>query len=95
MSYILALMCCLVLLTACNSTKKIELDDEVVTYIVPDIVFPTFPPMPQVEIREDGSVNVSEGWIIELAEYKIKMNEALRVYNNIKELYNSEQRLLE
>lgn len=56
---------------------------------VPEITFPIFPALPNYE-RKDGNVVVSEDWIVRLAEYKIRIEETERNYNDLKELYESD-----
>ena len=54
---------------------------------VPEITFPIFPALPNYE-RKDGNVVVSEDWIVRLAEYKIRIEETERNYNDLKALYD-------
>lgn len=56
---------------------------------VPEITFPIFPALPNYE-RKDGNVVVSEDWIVRIAEYKIRIEETERNYNDLKELYESD-----
>lgn len=54
---------------------------------VPEITFPIFPALPNYE-RKDGNVVVSEDWIVRLADYKIRIEETERNYNDLKALYD-------
>jgi len=54
---------------------------------IPEINFPIFPVLEDALENEDGTVTVSSEWIIELAEYKIRIEETKQNYNEIKELY--------
>ena len=69
----------LMLLTACRSTK-------VEKTIVPYIEFPKFPLAEKMEQTPDG-VLVPNDWIVELAEYQIRIEETENVYKRLYELY--------
>lgn len=74
------------LLTSCVSGK--------VEYIekayVPELNFPIFPALDGGIENADGSVSVSAEWIIQLAEYKIRIEETEKNYNEIKDNYSHE-----
>ena len=69
------------LLVSCPSTKIIE------KKTVPKIDFPEFPLAEEMTALGNGKVAVPEQWIVDLAEYQIKIEETERVYNSLAELY--------
>ena len=73
------------LLTSCVSGK--------IEYIekpyVPEISFPIFPALDGGIENEDGSVSVPAEWIVELAVYKIRIEETEKNYNELKALYKN------
>lgn len=70
----------LMLLMSCVSTEYIEKP------FVPDIYFPDFPVLEDYT-RNGESVTVTNEWIKKLAEYKIRIEETEKTYNDIKALY--------
>lgn len=68
---------------SCVTTKIEYIEKPYVT----EITFPIFPALPNYE-RKDGNVVVSEDWIVRLAEYKIRIEETERNYNDLKALYD-------
>lgn len=74
------------LLTSCVSDR--------VRYIekpyVPEISFPIFPALDGGFENADGSVTVPGEWILELAKYKIRIEETEKNYNEIKALYKGD-----
>ena len=66
------------LFTSCLSTKT--------EYVVPDIVFPSFPTIDCVR-NDDGTVTVTAEQIIRLAEYKIRIEETEADYMELKKIY--------
>ena len=70
----------LMLLMSCVSTEYIEKP------FVPDLYFPKFPVLEEYT-RNGKDVNVTEEWILRLAEYKIRIEETEKTYNDIKALY--------
>lgn len=54
---------------------------------VPEITFPVFPTLDGGNENEDGSITVPAEWVLQLAEYKIRIEETEKNYNEIKELY--------
>lgn len=73
------------LLTSCASTKIEYMEKPV----VPSISFPIFPVLTEATRNNDGTVTVSEDWIVRLAEYKIRIEETENNYNEIKALYEN------
>ncbi len=69
-------------LMSCITTEKNNI-------VVPSITFPLFPELQEYE-KMDNCVLVSNEWIIQLAEYKILIEETEKNYNEIKELYENE-----
>lgn len=75
------------LLTACRTTKI----EYVEKSVVPEIVFPIFPTLTgATRNRDEHTVSVPEEWIVRLEEYRIRMNETEKNYNDLKTLYESE-----
>ena len=71
------------LLTSCVTIKTNE------KVIVPELVFPIFPKLQEYEKVEKGVI-VSDDYIIQLAEYKIMIEETEKNYNDIKSLYKED-----
>lgn len=71
------------LLTSCVSTKTEYIEKPV----VPSITFPIFPALTEAKRNGDGTVTVSEDWIVRLAEYKIRIEETEKNYSDLKALY--------
>ena len=57
---------------------------------MPEVVFPAFPELDGAIRNNDGTVSVSEDWLVKLAEYKIRIEETEKNYNEIKALYSRE-----
>ena len=74
----------IMLLTACRSTKFVE------KTIVPYVEFPKFPLAEEMKRTSDG-VLVPEEWIVQLAEYQIRIEETEKVYKRLYELYGEEE----
>lgn len=55
--------------------------------VLPEFVLPAFPVLDGWVRNADGTVTVSEGWIVRLAEYRIRLEEAEANYNEWKALY--------
>lgn len=72
------------LLMSCVSTRT----EYIERLYVPSINFPIFP---ELELDEKG-ITVSEDWILRLAEYKIRIEETEKNYNEMKELYDEHKR---
>lgn len=75
------------LLTCCQSTK---------TYIdrpvVPELVFPVFPELSGAVRNADGTVTVGADWIVRLAEFRIRLDETEKNYNELKALYAGKEK---
>ena len=83
-TYIAAILLAM-LLTHCIHTEYIEKP------VVPSLDFPIFPTL-ENEIRNDnGTVTVSGEWIVNLAEYKIRIEETEKTYSELKELYTRDK----
>lgn len=54
---------------------------------VPEITFPAFPVLDGGEENADGNIVVPAEWILRLAEYKIRIEETEKNYNELKALY--------
>lgn len=67
---------------SCQSVKVEYVDKP----YIPEVSFPIFPELTEYE-RKDGKVFVSDDWLIRLAEYKIRIEETERNYNDLKALY--------
>ena len=52
-----------------------------------DLYFPEFPSMPSCTRNADGSVTVSGDYIVSLAEFKIKYEEAMKNYEDLRCIY--------
>ena len=57
---------------------------------MPEITFPFFPVLEDAQENADGTITVSREWIVELAEYKIRIEETEANYNELKALYKSD-----
>ena len=77
-------MSSIILLTGCPSTKVIE------KTVVPYVEFPTFPLAEEMKRTPDG-VLVPEDWIVQLAEYQIRIEETEKVYKRLYELYGEDE----
>lgn len=73
------------LLTACQSTEYIHKPT------LPAISFPTFPALQEYTRNVDETVTVPGEWLIRLEEYRIRVEETEKTYNEIKAMYNDEQ----
>ena len=73
----------LMLLVSCPSTKVIE------KTVVPYVEFPEFPLAEEMTQTEEG-VLVPNQWIVDLAEYQIRIEETEKVYKRLYELYGDE-----
>lgn len=71
------------LLMSCQSAKVEYVDKPT----VPSISFPIFPALTDATKNDDGTVTVSGGWLVQLAEYKIRIEETEKNYNELKSLY--------
>lgn len=71
------------LLTSCISAKTEYADRPV----VPEISFPIFPTLDGDVQNADGTVTVPGEWIVRMAEYKIRIEETEKNYNDLKALY--------
>lgn len=54
---------------------------------VPEIAFPIFPNLEGGSDNKDGTVTVSSDWLVRLAEYKLRIEETEKSYNDLKALY--------
>ena len=70
-------------LISCVTTKKTE------SVYVPELVFPIFPELKEFEKINNGVI-VSNEYILELAKYKILIEETEKTYNDIKSLYKED-----
>jgi len=71
------------LLMSCVTTEYIDRP------VVPAITFPSFPVLENPARNADGTVTVSGDWIRRLAEYKIRIEETEKTYNEVKEMYEA------
>lgn len=71
----------LMLLTSCVSNT-------VYKTVVPEVSFPKFPRAESISDNGDGTCTVSSEWIVQLAEYSIRIQETENNYNQIKSLYD-------
>lgn len=55
--------------------------------VVPEVSFPKFPRAESIFNNGDGTCTVSSDWIVQLAEYSIRIQETENNYKEIKELY--------
>lgn len=72
------------LLTCCQSPRQVVVDKP----YVPELVFPTFPALSGAERPGDGTVTVSEDWVIRLAEFRIRLEELEANYEGMKALFS-------
>ena len=56
---------------------------------MPELDFPTFPLAETMENNGDGTVTVNSEWIVQLAEYSIRISETENNYRGIKEFYEN------
>lgn len=59
---------------------------------MPEIVFPIFPALDGETRNADGTVSVPGEWLVRLAEYRIRIEEANRNYKEIKALCEGEEK---
>ena len=76
------------LLTCCQSPRQVVVDKP----YVPELVFPPFPALFGAERNKDGTVTVSEDWVIRLAEFRIRLEELEANYEGMKALFSDEER---
>lgn len=74
------------LLSSCASNGTRE------KVFVPDLVFPVFPSLDSGVKNPDGTVSVSGEWLVRLAEYRIRIEETEKNYNDIKALYEGKEK---
>lgn len=74
------------LLSSCASNGTRE------KVFVPDLVFPVFPSLDSGVKNPDEMVSVSKKWLIRLAEYRIRIEETEKNYNDIKALYEGKEK---
>ena len=67
------------LLTCCVSTRT--------EYRVPELDWPKFPALEVGLDKGNGKVEVTDEWIVRLAEYRIRIEETEKNYNELKRLY--------
>ncbi len=67
------------LLTCCVSTRT--------EYRVPELNWPEFPALEEGLDKGNGRVEVTDEWIVRLAEYRIRIEETEKNYNELKRLY--------
>ena len=75
-------MLLITLLTSCVSNT-------VYKTAVPEIDFPKFPLAEKLTNNEDGTCTVNSEWIVQLAEYSIRIQEVENNYKEIKTLYEN------
>lgn len=80
----------MLLLPSCQTTKASS-DFCQVQYVVPAIDFPPFPELYGAEETSDGDVNVPKEWILSLADYKIRIEQAQKLYNDLLIIYEERQ----
>ena len=69
------------LLTSCVTERIVEKP------VVPELYFPRFPTIDVIERTENGVVFGNQS-VVDLAEYKIRIEETEKNYTEMKELYN-------
>lgn len=74
------------LLSSCASNGTRE------KVFVPDLVFPVFPSLDGGVKSPDGTVSVPNEWLVRLAEYRIRIEETEKNYNDIKALYEGKEK---
>lgn len=78
----------LIMLCMACQTPRVEYVEKPV---VPEIAFPTFPILTNASRnKESRTVSVPEEWIVRLEEYRIRIKETEKNYNELKALYESE-----
>lgn len=80
--FVLATLC-LMPLMGCRSVEVVTEERT----RVPDVVFPEFPLASEIVDNKDGTVTAPAEWIIELEEYRIRIEETEKNYNDLKEIY--------
>ena len=55
--------------------------------MIPDVDFPEFPLASEIVDNKDGTVTAPAEWIVELEEYRIRIEETEKNYNDLKEIY--------
>lgn len=70
-------------LTGCRSVEVVTEERT----RVPDVVFPEFPLALEIVDNKDGTVTAPAEWIVELEEYRIRIEETEKNYNDFKEIY--------
>ena len=71
-------------LTSCATKIKTETET-----IIPELVFPIMPDLSDYEHKRiKEGVIVSNEYIVDMAKYKILIEETEKTYNDLKELYN-------
>ncbi len=77
------------------TTLFLNCQSERIEYIekpyIPELNFPVFPILADAQKNIDGTVSVSGDWIMRLAEYKIRIEETEKTYNDLKALYAREE----
>lgn len=81
-----AVMLLTTLLSCCASNGTRE------KVFVPDLVFPAFPSLDKGNENPDEMVSVSKKWLVRLAEYRIRIEETEKNYNDIKALYEGKEK---
>ena len=84
----IAILAILFFIWVASSCKTISVEEKSV--IVPPLVFPIFRDLTAAQVNEDGTVSVSAEWIIQLAEYRLKVEKTQSDYEAIKEIYEEE-----
>ena len=56
---------------------------------MPELTFPIFPDLTEAVKNEDGTISVSSDWIVLLAEYRIRIEETEKTYNDLRALYKN------
>ena len=75
------------LFAGCQTPKV----DYVEKPVVPEITFPVFPVLSgAVRNEEERTISVPEEWIVYLEEYRIRIKETEKNYNEIKKIYENE-----
>ena len=74
-------------LTACVTVKNKEAET-----VVPELVFPVFPALEGGVKNADGSVTVPGEWLVRLAEYRIRIGETEKTYEDLKALYRGTEK---
>ena len=74
------------LLSSCASNGSRE------KVFVPDLDFPVFPSLDGGVKNPDGTGSVPNEWLVRLAEYRIRIEETEKNYNDIKALYEGKEK---